>query len=110
MLSDGPGARPQPTPGRLLLCKGSASPFLWLDALLRAARREGVDVRYGTRVEAVEKEAGKVLLCTDWAVPDLLAPLGIEMPVVPLPKEILVTRRPDRRSSRSSYHSSTGSR
>ena len=28
---------------------GSASPFLWLDALLRAARREGVDVQYGTR-------------------------------------------------------------
>ena len=90
---------------------GSASPFLWLDALLRAARREGVDVRYGTRVEAVEKngsgfrahtrdgiiEAGKVLLCTDWAVPDLLAPLGIEMPVVPLPKEILVTA-PSRQS------------
>jgi sarcosine oxidase subunit beta len=75
---------------------GSASPFLWLDALLRASRREGVDIRYGTRVEKVERNgsgfrvrtragtiaAGKVLLCTDWAVPDL---------VVPLPKEILVT-------------------
>jgi sarcosine oxidase subunit beta len=84
---------------------GSASPFLWLDALFRAARREGVEIRYRTRVEALEAngsgfrahtqdgviEAGKVLLCTDWAAPDLLAPLGIEMPVVPLPKEILVT-------------------
>jgi sarcosine oxidase, subunit beta len=84
---------------------GSASPFLWLDALLRASRRERVDVRYGTRVEKVERNgagfhvhtrdetiaAGKVLLCTDWAVPDLLAPLGVDMPVVPLPKEILVT-------------------
>ena len=35
--------------------------------------------------------AGKVLLCTDWAVPDLVAPFGIDIPVVPLPKEILVT-------------------
>ncbi|MFI4987053.1 MAG: NAD(P)/FAD-dependent oxidoreductase [Alphaproteobacteria bacterium] len=84
---------------------GSASPFLWLDALLKACRREGVEVRYGTRVSRIDKagggfraqlggdsvEAKKVLLCTDWAVPELLAPLGLELPVVSLPKEGIVT-------------------
>jgi sarcosine oxidase subunit beta len=84
---------------------GSASPFRLLDALLKACRREGVEVRYSTRVAKVEKvngtfratigdgaiEAGKVLLCTDWAVPELLAPLGIDLPVKSLPKEAIVT-------------------
>ncbi len=84
---------------------GTASPFLWLDALLKACRREGVEVRYGTRVERLERsgrgfsaqlgaeriEAKKVLLCTDWAVPELLAPLGAELPVASLPKEGIVT-------------------
>ena len=37
---------------------GSASPFRLLDALLIASRREGVDVRYGTRVERIEKRNG----------------------------------------------------
>ena len=106
MLPDGPAARSQPPCRRLLLRQGRqrlAVPRL--DALLRASRREGVDIRYGTRVESLEQNgsgfrvrtragtiaAGKVLLCTDWAVPDLVAPLGIDIPVVPLPKEILVT-------------------
>jgi sarcosine oxidase subunit beta len=58
---------------------GSVSPFLWLDALLKACRREKVEVRYGTRVHAIRKngagfraklndddiEAKRVLLCTD---------------------------------------------
>jgi glycine/D-amino acid oxidase-like deaminating enzyme len=84
---------------------GSASPFLWLDALLKACRRENVDVRYKTRVNGIKKngagfhvtlndevvEAGRVLLCTDWAAPELLAALGVELPVVPLPKEAIVT-------------------
>jgi sarcosine oxidase, subunit beta len=84
---------------------GTASPFRLLDALLIASRREGVDVRYGTRVERIEKrngvftastgngtiEATRVLLCTDWAVPQLLQPLGIELPVTSLPKEVIVT-------------------
>ena len=84
---------------------GSASPFRVLDGLLRAAIRLGVDVRYGTRVETIKKVDGgfeattragvihaqKVLLCTDWAVPKLLNPLGVKVPVNSLPKEILVT-------------------
>jgi sarcosine oxidase, subunit beta len=84
---------------------GSASPFRLLDALHRAAMRLGVEVRYGTRIEGIEKangsftaltrdgaiEARRVLLCTDWAAPKLLEPLGINMPVDSLPKEAIVT-------------------
>ena len=85
---------------------GSISPFRLLDALLKACRRDPkVEVRYGTRVRRIEKvggafrveltsgpiEAARVLLCTDWAVPELLAPLGAEVPVVSLPKEAIVT-------------------
>jgi sarcosine oxidase, subunit beta len=84
---------------------GTISPFLLLDSLLKACRREKVDVRYGTRVEKLARangsfsatvkdgtiEADKVLLCTDWAVPELLASLGISLPVKSLPKEAIVT-------------------
>jgi len=84
---------------------GSASPFRLLDALLKACRREKVEVRYGTRIQKIEKvngtfhavssngviETEKVLLCTDWAVPQLLGPIGIDIPVQSLPKEAIVT-------------------
>jgi glycine/D-amino acid oxidase-like deaminating enzyme len=84
---------------------GTISPFRLLDALLKACRREDVEVRYGTRVEKLLKldggfravvkdgaiDADKVLLCTDWAVPALLASLGIDLPVQSLPKEAIVT-------------------
>ena len=84
---------------------GSASPFLWLDALLRACRRYGVKVVYGVRAMRIEPvtggyrvelsdgaaDVGKILICTDWAAPELLAPLGVEIRTEPLPKEILVT-------------------
>jgi sarcosine oxidase subunit beta len=84
---------------------GSVSPFLLLDALLRACRREGVEVRYRTQVSSIDKnadvfrvetgadviEASQVLLCTDWAAPRLLAPLGVDIPVGSLPKEVIVT-------------------
>jgi sarcosine oxidase subunit beta len=84
---------------------GSASPFLWLDALLRACRRQGVEVVYGVRAQRIEPltsgyrvhlddgaaDVGKILICTDWAAPELLGPLGIDIRAEPLPKEILVT-------------------
>jgi len=84
---------------------GTISPFLLLDSLLKACRRENVAVRYGTRVEKLARangtfsatirdgtiEADKVLLCTDWAVPELLASLGLALPVKSLPKEAIVT-------------------
>lgn len=85
---------------------GSASPFLWLDALLLAARRERVEVLMHTRVErlvpqgerflAVTRQqedisTAKVLLCTDWAAPQILQTAGIELPITGMPKEGLVT-------------------
>lgn len=84
---------------------GTASPFLYLDALLRAARRNGAEVRYGTDVLSLEREAqglvattaegaihaDKVLLCTDWGASDLLRPVGVDLPITGMPKEGLVT-------------------
>lgn len=85
---------------------GSISPFRLLDALLRACRKDpNIEVHYGTRVQRLDRsngvfrattdrgvvEAKRVLLCTDWAVPQLLAPLGTEVPVQSLPKEAIVT-------------------
>jgi sarcosine oxidase, subunit beta len=84
---------------------GSASPFLWLDALLRACRRQGVEVVYGARAWRIEPlsdgyrvhlggwtaDVGRIVVCTDWAAPELLTPLGVDIKTEPLPKEILVT-------------------
>ena len=91
--------------GAICLRDGTASPFLWLDALLRAARREGAEVRFGTPVQQIERRGdnflvstptetmhvGKVLICTDWAAPELLKPLGVDLPISGMPKEALVT-------------------
>jgi sarcosine oxidase, subunit beta len=92
--------------GGSFCCKdGSISPFRWLDALLEACRKLDVDVDYGTRVQRLERSNGRfrahageriidaeqLLLCTDWAVPELLRPLGVDIPVTSLPKEGLVT-------------------
>ncbi|MBV8963646.1 MAG: FAD-binding oxidoreductase, partial [Hyphomicrobiales bacterium] len=71
----------------------------------RACRRQGVDVVYGIRARSIEPvetryrvqlddgpvDVAKILICTDWAAPELLAPLGIDVRTEPLPKEILVT-------------------
>jgi sarcosine oxidase subunit beta len=84
---------------------GTASPFRYLDALLGAVRRMGGRVEYRHPVRRIEAEgagyraetatgpvtASRVILCTDWAAPELLAPLGVELPVSALPKEAMVT-------------------
>lgn len=85
---------------------GSASPFLWLDALFQAARRRDVDIRLGTPVERLVPQgerllavtqggpdiaAAKVLLCTDWAAPHLLQTVGVDLPISGMPKQGLVT-------------------
>jgi sarcosine oxidase subunit beta len=84
---------------------GTVSPFRWLDALLKDSRRRGVEVHFHTRVEGVAQQgpgfvvdtsrgrvqADKVLICTDWAAPELLKPMGISLPVDRLPVEIMVT-------------------
>lgn len=84
---------------------GTASPFKWLDALLKTCRRRGGLVRFGSKVlslkpsgsgfEAVTAQgrfsALKVVLCTDWAASQLLRPLGIDIPVEHAMKEAMVT-------------------
>lgn len=84
---------------------GTLSPFRLLDALLKGVRREGVQVEFGCRVNSIAHSAStytartshgsisaeKVIICTDWAAPDLLDPLGVQVPVDRLPVEIMVT-------------------
>lgn len=85
---------------------GSASPFLWMDALFRAARREGVEIVMGCRIDKLVQQgehflavarggddfsAAKVLVCTDWAAPQLLQTVGVDLPITGMPKQGLVT-------------------
>ena len=86
---------------------GTANPFLLLDAFLKAARREGVNVLFGTPVLGIEQHgdrflakvpggghwAPSVLVCTDWQAPELLAPLGVDVPITGLSKEAIATER-----------------
>lgn len=86
---------------------GTANPFLLLDALLKAARREGVNVQFRTPVLGIEQHgdlflakvpggghwAPVLLICTDWQAPELLAPLGVDVPITGLPKEAIATER-----------------
>ena len=86
---------------------GTANPFLLLDAFLKAARREGVQVWFRMPVLGIEKQgdlfvakvpgggywAPVVLVCTDWQAPELLAPLGVEVPITALSKEAIATER-----------------
>ena len=91
--------------GAICLKDGTASPFLWLDALLKGARREGATVHFGQPVIEIQRtgesflvrtpkrvfHAAKVLICTDWAAPTLLKPLGVDLPISGMPKEAFVT-------------------
>lgn len=86
---------------------GTANPFRLLDAFLKAARREGVNIQFRTPVRGIERHgdlflakvpggghwAPVVLICTDWQAPELLAPLGIDVPITGLPKEAIATER-----------------
>lgn len=84
---------------------GTISPFLWLDALLCAARRNGVQVAFGVKVCSLSRanghftakhetgviDADQVVLCTDWSAPDLLKTINVDLPIDRLPVEIMVT-------------------
>ena len=85
---------------------GNASPFLWLDALLQATRRLNVDIHMNTRVDRLVTQgdrflvvtrkqqdfsAAKVLVCTDWAAPQLLQTINVDLPITGMPKQGLVT-------------------
>jgi sarcosine oxidase subunit beta len=92
--------------GSICMRDGALNPFRWLDALLTDARRRGVQVAYGTRASRLTAngrlkaetshgtvEAAQVLLCTDWAAPELAATIGVDLPVTRLPVECMVTER-----------------
>jgi len=84
---------------------GTASPFRYLDALLGAVRRMGGRVEFRRAISRVIAQgagyraempmgavsADRVVLCTDWAAPELLAPFGIDLPISAQPKEAMVT-------------------
>lgn len=84
---------------------GTVSPFRLLDAFLKGVRRNGVQVNFGVKVHSLNHTQGsfsvstsqgsltarKVVLCTDWAAPELAGTLGVELPVERLPVEIMVT-------------------
>lgn len=84
---------------------GSLSPFRVLDGLLRAARRDGAQVRHGVAVHSVARngdaftlqtsegtwQAGRVVLATDTRIPELAGPLGVDIPVRPHPTQAFVT-------------------
>lgn len=84
---------------------GTANPFKWLDALLKTSRNRGARVHYGCRVHLIhrlgedfeaETSLGKitshrVIICTDWAAPELLRPMGIDIPISYAHKEAMVT-------------------
>lgn len=84
---------------------GTLSPFRYLDALLKTCRRLGVDVEYSRAVNAIHPVGGgfrvktpsgdvnadKVVVCVDYAVMELLAPLGLSLPVTRQKKEAMIT-------------------
>ncbi|RWB66304.1 FAD-binding oxidoreductase [Mesorhizobium sp.] len=84
---------------------GTASPFKWLDALNRAVLRAGAVVHWRRKVTGItprngtyrvsladgEINAAKVVICTDWALPELLEPLGIDLPIAREMKGALIT-------------------
>jgi sarcosine oxidase subunit beta len=83
----------------------SLSPFRVLDGYAHAARRLGADLRWGVDVQDLARagdgfqlatsagllNAGRVILATDTRIPQLLAPLGLDLPVKPLPNQAFVT-------------------
>ncbi|MGE4248879.1 MAG: NAD(P)/FAD-dependent oxidoreductase [Parvibaculaceae bacterium] len=84
---------------------GTLSPFKWLDALYGFVRRAGGVVKFQTSVSSVtslpssflvtaneeQYHAKKVVICTDWAAPELLSPLAVNLPIRRAAKEALIT-------------------
>ncbi|MDC0738075.1 FAD-binding oxidoreductase [Cognatishimia sp. SS12] len=84
---------------------GTLSPFRYLDALLTSCRDLGVQVDYLRNVLKIEPSgqgfvldtateqvnAAKVIVCTDFDAPDLLEPIGIDLPVTKQRKAAMVT-------------------
>lgn len=108
VLRISPGVNPEGLLGGMI-CRsdGALNPFRWLDGLLKDIRRRGVRVEYNRRVTRLDRTgtdfrvhlagetctAAKVILCTDWAAPELAAMLTVDLPVERVPVECMVTER-----------------
>ncbi|MGY0830379.1 NAD(P)/FAD-dependent oxidoreductase [Azospirillum argentinense] len=101
-----PGLNPAGVVGGSFCARdGSLSPFRVLDGFHRAAVRSGVIVRHRVTIDFIEPrngafrlragggaiEAGRVVVATDTRIPQLLGPLGIDIPVQPYPNQAFVT-------------------
>ncbi len=103
-----PDISPDIVMGFLTTEDGHVNPQKATWAFATAARRAGVEFRTGSRVTSLVVEAGQVrgVVAEDGAVsapavlnaagvhaPELLAPLGFEIPITPAKHQILVTTR-----------------
>lgn len=108
VLAVSPGVNPQGLLGGMIgRSDGALNPFRWLDGLLKDIRRRGVRVEFNSRVARLDHtgsgflvqtadvtcNAPSVVLCTDWAAPDLARTLGVDLPVERVPVECMVTER-----------------
>jgi sarcosine oxidase, subunit beta len=103
-----PDISPDIMMGFLTTQDGHVNPQKATWAFASAARRRGVDIRLGTRVSAILVEGGRVggvatergtisapivLNACGVRAPELMAPLGFELPISPAKHQILVTAR-----------------
>lgn len=103
-----PDISPEIVAGFLTTRDGHVNPQKATWAFASAARRAGVDIRLGVRAMAIAVEGGRVRgVETDRGVvsapvvlnacgvrtPELLAPLGLHIPITPAKHQILVTTR-----------------
>ena len=103
-----PGISPDIVQGFLTTQDGHVNPLLATWAFASAAQRRGVDMRIGTRATGILVEGGQVRgIATDQGTisapivlnaagvraPELMTPLGFEVPITPAKHQILVTAR-----------------
>lgn len=103
-----PGISPDIVQGFLTTEDGHVNPLKATWAYASAARRHGADIRVGTRATGILIEGGKVrgvatekgaiaapivLNACGVRAPELMAPLGFELPITPAKHQILVTAR-----------------
>lgn len=91
-----PAIGPAPLAATFCASDGHADPYATVDAFIAAAQRHGAETRFGARVLAIEERAGRVVavrteaetipcaavvLCAGVLGNELLAPLGLEVPL-----------------------------
>ena len=102
-----PGLAPGIVAGTYTANDGHANPTLTTEAYARAAQRHGADIRTGIRVNGFLRssdritgvstsdgdiDADHVVLATGAWTRDLIAPLGIDLPIIPTGLQMILTR------------------